>query len=172
MMPRAPARKALFRLHNQGQAILAVTDDHHLSVVAVYQLLSSLDAFPLEQLLNNALTHGLLKIADALGLDALAVCFLLFLFARRKSCAARPARLAASLRSRTSAWPATECRGARRSGPQCLCCPRSVPCEKCCPISRLASVASTGGAGRDYRKVARPLPAAAAPQRRQRILVD
>src|SRR5207237_1045329 len=73
----SPADYSLLSQH-QGQAVLGIANNHDLSVLAVGEFLSRLNAFPGQQLLADARSHRLLEVADALGLNALAVGFLLF----------------------------------------------------------------------------------------------
>src|SRR5579863_8896301 len=61
---------------DQRQPVLAVADNDDLSVGALGQGFGGLDPLPFEQRRRDTLRHNLLEVADARGLDALALSFL------------------------------------------------------------------------------------------------
>src|SRR5215468_3722168 len=71
----------LFRAasEDERQAALRVADDDDLRVRAQREFLGRLDALQLEDHRREALLHDLLKVRDALGLDALSLGLLLLL---------------------------------------------------------------------------------------------
>src|SRR6185312_10053266 len=71
-------RTAIHVAENDRQAALAAADHHDLGVVGARQFERRLDAFPAQIGIGNAARHDVLELADALGLDALALGFLGF----------------------------------------------------------------------------------------------
>src|SRR5262249_32282664 len=74
-------QSALFGLAAQDdrEPALRISDHHHLGVGRQRELLGGLDALPLEEILADARGHDPLEVGDALGLDPLALGFLLLL---------------------------------------------------------------------------------------------